>query len=138
MELLARLLVSAAMLTVPFGILALLSGKADGLVWLMIPFIGLVPLFLVAALLLFMPIEKLALAQGWSPLSGLMIAGGILGSLVVFLADHFGKKKTSLLADVASGNLTVIGATLGLIAIGVAMGAVWHFSRIALAHFGSA
>ena len=138
MELLARLLVSAAMLTVPFGVLALLSGKADGLVWLMIPFVGLVPVFLVAALLLFMPIEKLALAQDWSPLPVLMIAGGIFGTLVAFLADHFGKKETSLLADVASGNLTVIGATVGLIALGVAMGAVWHFSRSALAHFWSA
>jgi hypothetical protein len=138
MELLARLLVSAAMLTVPFGVLALLTGKANGLVWLMIPFIGLVPLFLVAAVLLFIPIEKLALAQGWAPLPGLLVAGGVIGTLVVVLADYFGKKKTALLTDIASGNLTVIGATFGLVALGVAMGAVWHFSRSALAHFGSA
>ena len=134
---LVRLLVSAAILTVPFGVLALLSGKAEGLVWLMIPFIGLVPVFFVAALLVFIPIEKLAANFGWSPVPALMVAGGMLGILIAFLATYFGKKKSAVLADIASGDLKVIGAIAGLVILGVAMGVIWHFSRRAIEHFGA-
>jgi hypothetical protein len=133
-----RLLISAAILTIPFGFLALKSGKADGLVWLMIPFIGLVPVFLVAAVLLFIPIEKVASAYHWSPVPALMIAGGLLGSLVAFLAAYFGRKRSTILADIASGDWNVIGSILGVVALGVAMGAIWHFSRRVADHFGAA
>jgi hypothetical protein len=135
---LLRLLISAAILTVPFGILALLSGKADGLIWLMIPFIGLVPVFLVAAVLVFIPIEKLAAAFHWSPVSALMVAGGLIGTLIAFLAAYFGKKRATIIADFASGDLTVIGSIIGIVVLGIAMGAVWHLSRRVIEHWGAA
>jgi hypothetical protein len=135
---LVRLLVSAALLTIPFGLLAIMSGKADGLVWLMIPFIGLVPLFLVASVLIFMPIEKLAATYRWSPLSPLMVAGGIVGMSIVFLAVYFGKKRSTVLSEIASGDLKTIGSILGLVILGVAMGGVWHLSRRIAEHFGAA
>ena len=125
----ARLLLSAAILTVPFGVFAILSGKAEGLVWLMIPFIGLVPVFLVAALIIFIPVEKLAASSGWSPVIALAIAGGAVGSLVAFLASYFGNKRSTVLAEIAAGDLKVIGSIVGLIALGAAMGAVWHYSQ---------
>jgi hypothetical protein len=133
---LVRLLLSAAILTVPFGVLAMLSGKAEGLVWLMIPFIALVPIFLVAAVILFIPIEKLGMAYGWSPLPGLLTAGSALGALVAFLAVYFGNKKSVVLAEIAAGDLKVIGSLGGLVMLGAAMGAVWHYSQRVAEHFG--
>ena len=132
-----RLLVSAAILTVPFGVLAVASGKADGLIWLMIPFIALVPMFLVAAVLVFIPIEKLALAYHWSPVLALMVAGGLLGTLIAFLAAYFGRKRSTILTEIASGDLKIIWAIVGVVILGVTMGAVWHLSRRAVEHFGS-
>ena len=134
---LIRLLVSAAALTLPFGILAIMSGRAEGLVWLMVPFIGLVPVFLVTAVLVFVPIEKVTGSYGWSPLPALMVAGGMLGALVAFLATYFGKKKATVLAEIASGDLSIIGAIVGIVLLGAAMGLVWHYSRRAAEHFGA-
>ena len=133
---LVRLLLSAAMLTLPFGLLALLSGRAEGLVWLMIPFIALVPVFLVASIVLFIPIEKVCGAQDWPPLPPLLVVGAALGGLVAFLAAYFGNKRSTILREIASGDLEVIGSLVGLVVLGAAMAAVWHYSQRVAEHIG--
>jgi hypothetical protein len=84
-DLLLRLLISSAMLVVPFSLLAILAGRADGLIWLMFPVVY-VPVFLVAALVAFIPVETMAGVWGWPEVPALVIAGAALGATVAVLA----------------------------------------------------
>lgn len=137
MEMLGRLFISSAILTVPFCLLAVMSGRAGGLIWLLFP-VFYVPVFLAAAVVVFIPVEKFSSAWGWPAVPALMVAGGALGALVAFLAASRGKKRSVIVADIVSGNAAVIGSIVGLVAIGAAMGAVWYLSQRVIQHIGAA
>ncbi len=137
LELLGRLLISSAILTVPFCLLTIMSRRAGGLIWLLFPFFY-VPVFLVAAVVVFMPVEKFSSTWDWPVVPALMVAGGALGALVAFLAASRGRKRTVVVADIVAGNTAVIGTIIGLVTIGAAMGAVWHLSQRVVQHFGTA
>lgn len=137
LEMLGRLFISSAILTVPFCLLAVMSGRAGGLIWLLFP-VFYVPVFLAAAVVVFIPVEKFSSAWGWPPAPALMVAGGVLGALVAFLAASRGRKRSVIVAGIVSGNAAVIGSIVGLVAIGAAMGAVWHLSQRVIQHIGAA
>lgn len=134
---LGRLFISSAILTVPFCLLAVMSGRAGGLIWLLFP-VFYVPVFLAAAVVVFIPVEKFSSTWGWPAVPALMVAGGALGALVAFLAASRGKKRSVIVADIVSGNAAVIGSIVGLVAIGAAMGAVWYLSQRVIQHIGAA
>jgi hypothetical protein len=68
----------------------------------------------------------------------LVVAGAVLGASVALLAASRGRKRSVIVADIASGNGAVIGGILGLVAIGATMGAVWHLSEYVIRHIGAA
>jgi hypothetical protein len=75
---LLRAAVVAIMLTAPFLLLAMATGKADGLIWLMFPVVLFVPVVL-ASLLSFAPFEALVEKMGLNANVLLPIFGALLG-----------------------------------------------------------
>ena len=132
-DILLRVLATAALLTAPFVVLAVLSGKAEGALWLMLPFILLVPI-LFAALVVFLPAERLSAALGLSANVTIPVLGGVLGALVAFAA--FGRAREIVLAKFVSGDLATIGAVIGIVTAGVLIGLAWRMSAWALAKWG--
>ena len=136
-ELVGRLLISSAIVTAPFCLLAVMSGRAGGLLWLMFPVVYL-PVFLAAAVVVFIPVEELTSARDWPVVPALIVAGAVLGALVALLAASRGRNGSVIVADIASGNVAVIGGILGLVAVGATMGAVWRLSVHVIRHLGAA
>jgi hypothetical protein len=135
-ELLARLLVSSVIVTVPFCLMAVMSGRSGGLLWLLFPVVYL-PVFLAAAVGVFIPVERLSRAWDWPAVPALVVAGAALGALVSLMAASRGRKRSVIWAEVASGNRAVIGSILGLVVIGAAMGAVWRLSGYVVQYIGT-
>ena len=132
---LLRILVSAAILTIPFAILAIVSGKAEGAIWLMIPFIGLLPVLLLSSLL-FIPVERLSARYGLSPNLAVVLIGVGIGALIAVAATYFGKEPSVVLGKLRSGDISTIGAYLGMLLAGAMIGASWRASKLLTAYFG--
>ena len=82
---LLRAAVMAILLTAPFVLLAMATGKGEGLIWLMFPVILFVPVVL-ASILLFAPFEALVVKMGLNANILLPIFGALLGAIAVAVA----------------------------------------------------
>jgi hypothetical protein len=130
---LQRLVIMAGMLTIPFGILAILTGKAEGIIWLMIPFVLMIPVLFVCAMI-FGFFEKLSASFGLPAGVVVPLVGSILGGLVVFLASQV---RTSTLAqDIRAGSLEAIASVIGIILAGAVVGIVWRLTPRISEYFG--
>ena len=120
----------AILLTAPFLLLAMASGKGDGLIWLMFPVVLFIPVVL-ASLLLFAPFEALVVKLGLNANILLPIFGALLGGIVVAVAI-----KTSgnpeVVPKLLSGDPAVAGAAAGIVLVGAVVAGVWRLSLWAL------
>ena len=125
------MLVTAGLLLVPFILLAVASGRAEGLIWFMIPFVAMLPVLFLTSLVL-MPVEALAIKYGISANTAVISAGSVLGGGVGVLALYMGRNRTEVISKLLSGDLMTIGAMLGIVLIGALVGTAWRFSWLIL------
>jgi hypothetical protein len=131
--LVARLLISVALLCSPFALIVIGSvgrRNAGSLIWLLIPFFGGVPAVL-GALLVFAPLEGILDARGLGHLKNVAVplAGALL--IVIFVVGSLGArgKLAMLRTRIASGGINVIGPMLLWSALGVIWGVLWRLSE---------
>ena len=127
---LLRAAVMAILLTAPFVLLAMASGKADGLIWLMFPVVLFVPVVL-ASILLFAPFEALVEKLGLNANILLPIFGALLGAIVVAVALRTSNNPQAI-AKLLSGDPAVVGAAAGIVLVGAVVAGVWRLSLWAL------
>ena len=118
------------MLTVPFVLLALSHGKAEGAIWLMFPVILFIPV-LVGSIFLFAPFEALVVRLGLDPNIFLPLFGGVIGAAIVAIAMKF-SRNPEVVAKLLRGDFPTLAATLGIILAGVLVGGIWRASSWAL------
>lgn len=123
---LLRAAMMAVMLTAPFVLLAMATGKAGGLIWLMFPVVLFIPAVLGSVLLLG-PFEAAVRKLGMNANIALPIFGAVLGAIVVALA--FRTSKSGQAVDkLLSGDVRTIGAVVGIILAGAVIGGAWRVS----------
>jgi cation transport ATPase len=123
---LLRAAVTAVILTVPFFVLALSYGKAEGAIWLMFPVILFIPV-LILCLLVFAPVEGLAKKIGLDPNVVVPIVGGCIGAVVVVLAIKF-SKNPDVVSKFLRGDFNTVAAAIGIILAGAAVAGAWRVS----------
>ena len=126
---LIRIAACVVLLLIPFALLALASGKAEGMIWFIFPVVLAAPaLFLLA--IVFAPVEALAAASGISKNVAVALAG-IIGGAAIWLsfaalnARAQGKPVASLLSDGVNLRTTLIWMALGLLLAAVWRGSEW-------------
>ena len=129
-QVLLRAAVMAILLTAPFLLLAMASGKADGLIWLMFPVVLFVPVVL-ASILLLAPFEALVEKLGLNANILLPIFGGLLGAIVVAVAIKT-SNNPQVMGKLLSGDPAVAGAAAGIVLVGAVVAGVWRLSLWAL------
>ena len=122
-----RLLVMAGLLTVPFAVLAFAYGKAEGLVWLMIPFIAMLPVLFLISLVL-VPAEAFAIRHDLSPNVAVIATGAAIGCVICGLAVTLGRNRTEVIGKLLGGDLATLGAVIGIVVVGGLIGAAWRLS----------
>jgi hypothetical protein len=127
---LLRAAVMAILLTAPFVLLAMATGKGEGLIWLMFPVILFVPVVL-ASILLFAPFEALVVKMGLNANILLPIFGALLGAIAVAVAVKT-SNNPDVVAKLLSGDPAVAGAAAGIVLAGAAVAGVWRLSLWAL------
>ena len=116
----------AVMLTAPFVLLAMATGKAGGLIWLMFPVVLFIPVVL-GSMLLLAPIEALVGRWGINPNIALPIFGAIIGAVVVAVTFRFSKSGQAI-DKLLSGDVTTICAVGGIVLAGALIGGAWRLS----------
>ncbi len=129
-----RLLITAGLLLIPFVLLAIASGKADGFIWLMIPFVAMLPVLFLVSLLL-APAEALAIRHGLSADAVVIALGSIIGAIFCGVALKVNKNRAEVLDRLLSGDLQALGAILGVVAVGALVGFAWRCSARILEHW---
>ena len=131
--LVARLLISVALLCSPFALIVIGSvgrRNAGSLMWLLIPFFGGVPAVL-GALLVFAPLEGILDARGLGQLKNVAVplAGALL--VVIFVVGSFGAsgKLSMLRTRISSGGINAIGPILLWSVLGVIWGVLCRLSE---------
>ena len=136
---LARLLISLALLCAPFALLVIGSRRAEGLIWLMFPVVGGIPALL-GALLIFAPLEGYLNARGLGHLKNVAIplAGTVLIVIFTIAVLAVSGNLAKSLARISSGGVSAIGAFVLWSAAGAIWGAVWRLSDWIAARVGLA
>ena len=134
---LLRVAASALLLTAPFALAALLSGKAGGTLYLIFPFVAAIPAALLIGLV-FVPVEGLA---SWGGRSGSLnwlvpLVGAIVGGLAAAGYQCLERLTQAKPAGEIFGDLRVWGviAVFGL--LGAVVGAIWRLAAWAVRYFG--
>ena len=127
---LLRAAVMAVLLTAPFVLLAMATGKAGGLIWLMFPVVLFIPVML-ASFLLFAPFEVLVGKLGLNANIALPIFGAIIGAVVVAVTFRTSKSPQAM-EKLLSGDVTTVGAVAGIILTGAVIAGAWRVSLWAL------
>ena len=128
-----RLLVMAGLLTLPFGLLAVFTGKAEGLIWLMLPFVFMLPVLFVCALI-FSVFENASVSLGLPVNIVVPTVGGMIGLVVVFVASQ--ARTSTFMAKLQSGSLEAIGSLAGVVLAGAVIGLVWRMTPRVIEYFG--
>jgi hypothetical protein len=125
----ARLLISLALLCAPFALFAIGTRSAGGLIWFMFPVVYGTPALL-GALLFFAPLEGFLNARGLGHLKNVAVplAGAVLIVLFTFLFLKATGGLSKALARVSSGGPAAVGALALWSAVGAVWGAVWRLS----------
>jgi sterol desaturase/sphingolipid hydroxylase (fatty acid hydroxylase superfamily) len=123
---LLRTAVTAVILTVPFVLLALSHQRAEGAIWLMFPVILFIPV-LVGSLFVLAPAEALSKSFGLNPNIVLPLVGGCVGALVVAVAIKWSSNPEAL-NRLLSGDVTTVGAAIGIVLVGAVIGVAWRVS----------
>ena len=132
---LLRILACMAVIAAPFVLLALASGKGDGLLWLIFPVVLAIPALMLLALV-FAPVEAIAAANNFSRTLAVLIAGAI-GAAVIWLgllslnANSQGKPIMTVVATGTSLKTTIIWMALAML-----LGLVWRASEWLARAFG--
>ena len=125
---LLRIVACVAMIVMPFVLLALASGRAEGALWLIFPVVLAVPALSLLALVL-VPVEAVAGAHGLSK-NVTVIGTGAAGGAVIWLgmlglqASAQGKPLTAALTAGLALKTTVIW-----MAVGALLGCFWRVSE---------
>jgi hypothetical protein len=131
---LLRIVACMTIIALPFALLAIASGKAEGLIWLMFPIVFAIPALALLALV-FVPVETLAGATGLSR-NVAVISAGALGGAFIWLAlrglqaTAQGKPLASVF-DPLSLKLMLVWAVLGAL-----LGCLWRLSEWLARSFG--
>ena len=118
------------LLTAPFLLLAMATGKGEGLIWLMFPVVLFVPVVL-GSLLLLAPFEALVGKLGLNANILLPIFGALLGAIVVAVALKT-SNNPQVMGKLLSGDPAVAGAAAGIVAVGAVVAGAWRLSLWAL------
>ena len=110
---LLRAAVMVVMLTAPFVLLAMATGKAGGLIWLMFPVVLFIPVVL-GSMLLLAPIEALVGRWGINPNIALPIFGAIIGAVVVAVTFRFSKSGQAIDKLLSGDGVYLLGVAIGL------------------------
>ena len=132
---LIRIAACLVVLVIPFALLAIASGKAEGLIWLMFPVVLAAPaLFLLA--IVFAPVEAIADARGISKDVAVPLSGGIAGGGIwlAMLGQSAANRRTR--AKPAKAGSMVVGTTLVWTALGILLALVWRGSEYLARWFG--
>jgi hypothetical protein len=132
---LLRIAACLVVIALPFVLLALSTGKQEGMLWLIFPVIFTVPALLLLACV-FVPVESYAVAHGISKTKAVLIAGAAVTSLVwlafqMLSAWSQGKPLLSLAGSGTSLRTVVIWIVLGMI-----LGTIWRSSEWLAERFG--
>lgn len=132
MELFLRILIMAAFLAVPFILLALAEGKAEGILWLMFPIILMLPVLLLCALVLG-SVEYVSAHMGVP--ADLSVPA--FGALIV---GAFGYSRLTKMHSRSQGGGSAARAyparIAGFLALGTAIGLAWRVTPHALEYLG--
>jgi hypothetical protein len=131
----ARIIVSVVLFCLPILIFVILSRKPDNALYLIFPMFGAIPA-IVAALVLFVPIESYLDGRGLGHLKNLAIP--LAGATVVFIftvvMGVVWGNLTTMLGKLASGGVATWGAFLLWSVLGALWGLVWLAKWVGLAN----
>ena len=132
---LLRIAACLVVIALPFVLLALSSGKQEGMLWLIFPVLFTLPALLLLACV-FVPVEIYAVAHGISKTNAVLVAGVVVTSFFWFIfrmlsALSQGKPLLSLVGTGTSLRTVVIWMVLGMI-----LGAIWRSSEWLAERFG--
>lgn len=130
-----RILACAVMLVLPFALLAMASGKAEGLIWLIFPIVLAVPALALLALVL-VPVEAVAAANGASK-NVAAIAAGAVGAAAIWLgmlALQALSQGKPILTHMTSG--VGLKTTLVWMLLGALLGGLWRASEWLVRYLG--
>ncbi len=137
-EVLLRIAACIVVLAAPFALAAILTGKAEGTLYLIFPMIAAIPAFLIMALV-FVPIENLLISNGMAtyknwlvPLVG-AIAAGILAVLFQKLLSGASKEATAAFSWASPQVWAMAAVFMGF---GAVLGFVWRLSDWLATYFG--
>ena len=130
-----RVILTALLIAAPFVVLALASGKAEGAIWLMLPFVAAVPVFILVLVAL-LPAERLASSAGLSANLVVPIVGAVVGAAVAAAATYLGRPKGSAFTKVLASDPATWGVLIGVVASGLLVGVAWRASAWAVVKFG--
>lgn len=122
-------------LVLPFAFLALASGKAEGMIWLIFPVVLAAPALGLLALV-FAPVEAIAAANGLSK-NFLVIIAGVVGAALIWLsllALQASAQGKPILELIATG--IALRTTLIWMALGALLGCIWRASEWLARTFG--
>ena len=127
---LARIVVSLALFCLPILIFVILSRKPDNALYLLFPMFGAIPA-IVAALVLFLPIEVYLDGRGLSHLKNLLIplAGAAVVSIFIFVMGIVWGDLGRMVSRLANGGVAAWGAILLCSVLGGLCGLVWRSSE---------
>jgi hypothetical protein len=128
--LVARLLVSLALICSPFVLFVVASRKPESAIMLMFPVVGGTPVIL-GTLLIFAPLESYLNARGLGHLKNVAIplAGAVLIVIVTFVGLWATGGLPKSLARISSAPVSAIGALVLLSVVGAIWGGLWRLSE---------
>ena len=127
--LLVRLLISAAMFSAPFALLAFASKSQNGAMWILFPLVAAVP-GVVGALLLFVPVEALLDARGLQSYKNLVVplAGALIAPIMLVVMATAGGKVALFMERLSSGGANASGPIVLWMILGAVFGALWRLT----------
>ena len=127
--LLVRLLISAAMFSVPFALLAFASKSENGALWLLFPLVAAVT-GVVGALLLFVPVEALLDSRGLQSYKNLFVplSGALIAPILLVVMTVASGKVALFMERLSSGGVNAWGPIVMWMMLGAVFGALWRLT----------
>ena len=127
--LLVRLLISAAMFSAPFALMAFASKSQHGAMWILFPLFAAVP-GVVGALLLFVPIEAILESRGLHSFKNVFVplAGALIAPILLIVTTTASGKLGLVAERFSSAGVNAWGPIVLWMVLGAVFGALWRLT----------
>jgi len=127
--LLVRLLISAAMFSAPFALMAFASKSQHGAMWILFPLFAVVP-GVVGALVLFVPIEAILESRGLHSYKNAFVplAGALIAPILLVVTTAASGKIGLVVERYSSAGVNAWGPIVLWMVLGAVFGALWRLT----------